>query len=50
MGDVMMGTKVIDTKIDGVRCDHYFPKLPSISTNIASSGPCPRSPPLTAQA
>ena len=48
MGDVMMDTKVIDTKIDGVRYGHYFPLLArhidkyclvrSMSTGTASHG------------
>jgi len=48
MGDVMMDTKVIDTKIDGVRYGHYFPMLArhldkyclvrSMSTGTASHG------------
>ena len=48
MGEVMMDTKVIDTKIDGVRYGHYFPQLAqhidkyclirSMSTGTASHG------------
>ena len=48
MGNVMMDTKVIDTKIDGIRYGHYFPQLAehidkyclirSMSTGTASHG------------
>tara|TARA_Y100000588_G_scaffold5757_2_gene6973 strand:+ start:2806 stop:4098 length:1293 start_codon:yes stop_codon:yes gene_type:complete len=48
MGDVMMDTKVIDTKIDGVQYGHYFPQLAAnlekyclvrtMSTGTASHG------------
>ena len=48
MGDVMMDTKVIDTKIDGIQYGHYFPQLAacidkyslirSMSTGTASHG------------
>jgi hypothetical protein len=48
MGDVMMDTKVINTKLDGVQYGHYFPQLAehidkyclirSMSTGTASHG------------
>jgi hypothetical protein len=48
MGGVMMDTKLIDTKIDGIRYGHYFPQLAalldkyclirSMSTGTASHG------------